>query len=488
MSAECRIDVCTDADGCGSVPFYLERTGWPLVHATTPAYLYFVTRKPILSLLLIFVWEVVELLLSIPFPYLAEHRYDSLIGDPLIGGLSILILYSLDAIFDWQRPFCATYSPTRRTIAFFVVALLTPLLALDDNVFDGDHINGGALIFGAIVSLFTLIYFLCAPQSDDTATRRVVRLNVLFVAGYILAMTAAVAYRSDDECSLAGSAFLRVLFIQLTALFLALLAFPALWTGSDTHSLLRPPVYERSGREMRLLASGRDDRQSANDCWRALVGHRDVSRLYEIEAAPFWREPATFPFAHAVVPLALYFTTRNILLSLLLIYVWETIETLISLLWPYFREKRLDSLLGDPLVGSLGIFAFAFLDEAFGWRDAFRDFYGDSRGIALRTTAFAAAFLGSALLTLDRGDAVRIYVHFGVAFFTALYVGVFLAIFSEQFEESGVLALLTYVVVLGFIVFVRGKSLQSLSSSIFLRVVATQAVFALVSLLIWLVE
>jgi len=83
----------------------------------------------------------------------------------------------------------------------------------------------------------------------------------------------------------------------------------------------------------------------------------------------FWREDSVYPFVHAVIPAALYFATRNATLSLLLMYVWETLELTLALLVSSstFGESAADALIGDPLVGALGIGALALADVAFGW-------------------------------------------------------------------------------------------------------------------------
>lgn len=101
----------------------------------------------------------------------------------------------------------------------------------------------------------------------------------------------------------------------------------------------------------------------------------------------FWRDNSVYPFVHAVLPAALYFATRNALLSLLLMYVWETIEATLALAISRqtFGESAADSLIGDPLVGTLGIGALALLDAAYGWVDVVKR----AAPLWLRLLAFA---------------------------------------------------------------------------------------------------
>jgi len=107
----------------------------------------------------------------------------------------------------------------------------------------------------------------------------------------------------------------------------------------------------------------------------------------------FLHERSAWPFVHAVLPLALYATLRNAVLALLLIYVWETLETLLSLFLRSFTENKTDSLLGDPLVGALAIATLYTLDSAFGWQSAVLA----TTSLAARLGAFAVLGAVSAL-------------------------------------------------------------------------------------------
>lgn len=95
---------------------------------------------------------------------------------------------------------------------------------------------------------------------------------------------------------------------------------------------------------------------------------KEKARQYEFG---FWRERTAWPFVHAVLPLALYALSRNFVLALLLIYVWETIETAASIFIKALTENKYDALIGDPIIGALAITTLFVLDCAFNWRDAF---------------------------------------------------------------------------------------------------------------------
>jgi hypothetical protein len=81
---------------------------------------------------------------------------------------------------------------------------------------------------------------------------------------------------------------------------------------------------------------------------------------------PFWAERAGWPFMHYAISMALQ-AARLLPLeySFLIIYVHESIECAFSLRWPtHFRESRQDSVLGDILVGSLGITTMFVIDAS----------------------------------------------------------------------------------------------------------------------------
>ena len=87
----------------------------------------------------------------------------------------------------------------------------------------------------------------------------------------------------------------------------------------------------------------------------------------ETKALPFYEERALWSFAHATCALALYIASRNIVLSLLLMFVWESYEAIASRYVVFFLEDIGDSLIGDPLVGALAIFTAWLIGQATGW-------------------------------------------------------------------------------------------------------------------------
>ena len=72
----------------------------------------------------------------------------------------------------------------------------------------------------------------------------------------------------------------------------------------------------------------------------------------------FTREQTAWPLCHALVPAALYVAAQDVIVALLLMYAWETLEYLIYLAGvASLKEDAGDSRLGDPLQGAASIAA-----------------------------------------------------------------------------------------------------------------------------------
>ena len=132
----------------------------------------------------------------------------------------------------------------------------------------------------------------------------------------------------------------------------------------------------------------------------------------------FWREDSPWPFVHAVVPLAVYVSLRHLLVSLLLIYVWETVETLLGIVLPFFKEPKLNSLVSDPLVGTASILVFVAFEAAL-------DNQAEFLAAASATRRITALVLIGALSPLaalgDRTETKRWSLRYGALLYALLY-------------------------------------------------------------------
>lgn len=198
----------------------------------------------------------------------------------------------------------------------------------------------------------------------------------------------------------------------------------------------------------------------------------------------FWRDNSVYPFVHAVLPAALYFATRKALLSLLLMYVWETVEALSALVvsQTVFGEGAADSLIGDPLVGALGIGALALLDVAYGWAAVVTA----TTALWLRLLAFAyVAVLSLGFFVLSADDVERMR-----ALLVALYgigiVLIALLMYSVALRTPGfrapLAAWLALVGVLAIVAALPGPS------SAYVRVVAVNGAAFVVALFLLAIE
>jgi len=134
----------------------------------------------------------------------------------------------------------------------------------------------------------------------------------------------------------------------------------------------------------------------------------------------FWRENVIFPFAHYVVPLALYLASRSLWFSLFIMYLWESIETIIGeFIDDSYQEPWYDRFVGDPLHGGMSILTAWAADEAFCWRNAFET----DVHVGLRFGFFVTIFIGQILLILPSKHWIGIFVY------GTFYIGMIFAFF-----------------------------------------------------------
>jgi hypothetical protein len=162
-----------------------------------------------------------------------------------------------------------------------------------------------------------------------------------------------------------------------------------------------------------------------------------MERLEQDLKIPFYKENKIWPFVHSVMPLALFFTSRNIVLSLLLIYVFETMEKTVSFFTPYFKENAADSLIGDPVNGALAIFAGWLVTQGTNSNERFLHEVGFWRrwGCFLVIGAVGSII---AIITCPEGfesrDRQRITI--GVALIIVVYVGIVLLFYLPYLEDT----------------------------------------------------
>jgi hypothetical protein len=194
-------------------------------------------------------------------------------------------------------------------------------------------------------------------------------------------------------------------------------------------------------------------------------------------ALTFYREQKRWAFTHAVLPLAVYIATRDPVLSLLLAYVWESVELLVSLRYKYFREKADDSLIGDPLNATLSILAMFLLDTAFGWAVAFRAEVSIIRRLLCLIALAAPASL------IEVGDSTnRRFVHTGVLLYTVFYTAVALAVYVPIFSSvsAGVAnSVLTWLLIVNVYALAIAPLALSLEFPPYLRIISVSLLIAL---------
>jgi hypothetical protein len=83
-------------------PFWQEESIWPCIHFTTPLVVYFLTWDYKLTIIAMYMWEVLEQVLGrLSVDFKEANWDDSWIGDPLIGGCSAGALALADHTYGW---------------------------------------------------------------------------------------------------------------------------------------------------------------------------------------------------------------------------------------------------------------------------------------------------------------------------------------------------------------------------------------------------
>jgi len=199
-----------------SESFWLERRAWPLSHFLVPSALYFALRDPVASLLLMYVWESVELAVYMLFrgryvmfagntdTTTRETVADSLLGDPIMGGTGIALFYVADLVFSWPGPqFRVLWPGTLRFFAFLAQAL--PSLAVDAQTQGGTKI--GAAVFGTLYVLFgALFYGIPLLRTDTTFAELPNAQETRSLAGANLGFLLALAFLQTAQVTLAQTA------------------------------------------------------------------------------------------------------------------------------------------------------------------------------------------------------------------------------------------------------------------------------------------
>lgn len=157
-----------------SEDFFAEESPFPFVHTAVPAALYLTTRRPLWSALGIYLFETAERLASYAFPYLRENINDTIVGDPAIGLLAILVFVWIDWLFGIDKLFDTTVCWWRRIVTFVLIGVTSPIATLLDK--PSGHF--GVLLFFASYVVAILIGFGSIIFAPKSPAERVVRSSL----------------------------------------------------------------------------------------------------------------------------------------------------------------------------------------------------------------------------------------------------------------------------------------------------------------------
>lgn len=198
--------------------FAHEQSVYPFVHATVNLAFYMCTRSFTATVIAWYVWETVEKVISSGgVTALVEDCNDSLIGDPVIGLLSILSFFVLDFVTGFDVVFRRHAWPAARLFVFLVIGLasfIAPQLETE-HFYWGIAIYTGVYIVAVLVGFSNLLF--CAGTSKE---HRYAGLSTVIwlIAVLVYAIISIVVL----DGPLGTSSWMRVLYAGLAFLFASL--------------------------------------------------------------------------------------------------------------------------------------------------------------------------------------------------------------------------------------------------------------------------
>lgn len=152
--------------------------------------------------------------------YFEEPADDSLIGDIIVGSLSIVNFWLLDQATGWGEAVLSDTTPVFRFFAFAAVAL--PSVAIELSIFNTRPVHAGTLLYATVyIAAASIFYFVFAELSADAlksvfAWLAIVVLNALVAAPYWSAL----------------SVWLRIVLAELIVLAIVFITFVVLQSNS----------------------------------------------------------------------------------------------------------------------------------------------------------------------------------------------------------------------------------------------------------------
>lgn len=208
-----------------STTWYRENSVWPYVHSATPAAVYIWTRDPVLALLIAYISETAEVILSSDIPTLNEQMWDSLVADPITDGLAILVFWLLDQLMHTDV-IVLIYVPWWRRLAVFLVCFVAgsiPNLVHTPIIYGGISLFYAVTVFAVVVGYYKYI-FLSRPNTVE----RLIGQNLLSYLA-VLSVYAIVALPITPN-AVFGSSWFRMTYVSLVFVgFFAILNVTTIW-------------------------------------------------------------------------------------------------------------------------------------------------------------------------------------------------------------------------------------------------------------------
>jgi hypothetical protein len=198
-----------------SASFAHEQSVYPFVHATVNLAIYMCTRNFAATVIAWYAWETIEKSLSKAVPSLAENCDDSLIGDPVIGLLSISSFFIADFALNYDSAFRKCAWPVARLFVFLAIGIASffaPQLESTDFYW-GIAVYTAIYIVAVVVGFGNVLFYNNANATASSRETRDARQSVTLWLFAVLAYAVTSIFVLDGALYL--SSWMRVFYIAV---------------------------------------------------------------------------------------------------------------------------------------------------------------------------------------------------------------------------------------------------------------------------------
>lgn len=213
------VDTCSPPN----TVYFAEEEQFAYVHAVLPAALYIAIRRPLVAILIVYVFESFEQAAGPFVSFFCESAQKGLLGDPAQGAAAILGLWIIDQVWGWDLAFRARVNGWLRLLMFIFLAAASPFVP---TAVQTETVNWGILIYYAIYIFFPLLFFnqvVFNVQPGDSEARQAGRSVILWLVLAAAWTGVALINTEDGQLGIYASLWCRVFYISLGIIAMGLL-------------------------------------------------------------------------------------------------------------------------------------------------------------------------------------------------------------------------------------------------------------------------